>query len=346
MNAPRRRPDSRAEDARAFTQRRVDAIDLAANQFVTRKFEEVAPLLPQHLLDLFTAGAESRPDYASGGVPDPGFLSFDRLLARTDFVPIMRELCALLQQAYRHPVDIEFTANFLPDESFRINLVQCRPFQVKVMGEGSRARLPEVLDESRVLFRTRGPIIGHSLATPIDRLIYVVPAAYSKLNTTQRYSVARAVGQVVHLELPSDHKTILLAGPGRWATSMPWLGVPVSFAEINKVSVICELAVMHEGLIPDVSLGTHFFNDLVELDMLYLAIIPGREGHGLNESLICSRPNLLARLVPAAAEFDPVLRVVDFFPPGSAEEVFLHVDYRQQTALCYWSQPANAGPGV
>lgn len=346
LNAPRRRPDSRAEDARAFTQRRVDAIDLAANQFVTRKFEEVAPLLPQHLLDLFTAGAESRPDSASGGVPDMGFLSFDRLLARTDFVPLMRELCARLQQAYRHPVDIEFTANFLPDESFRLNLVQCRPFQVKVMGEGSRVRLPEVLDESRVLFRTRGPIIGHSLATPIDRLIYVVPSAYSKLNTAQRYSVARAVGQVVHLELPPDHKTILLAGPGRWATSMPWLGVPVSFAEINKVSVICELAVMHEGLIPDVSLGTHFFNDLVELDMLYLAIIPGREGHGLNESLICSRPNLLARLVPAAAEFDPVLRVVDLFPPASAEAVFLHVDSRQQTALCYWSDPANALPAV
>ncbi len=65
-------------------------------------------------------------------------LSFERLLSETDFVPAMRELCQTLQRAYNYPVDIEFTANFAPDGRFRINLVQCRPFQVKIGGDGSR----------------------------------------------------------------------------------------------------------------------------------------------------------------------------------------------------------------
>ena len=71
---------------------------------------------------------------------------------------------------------------------------------------------------------------------------------------------------------------------------MPSLGVPVSFAEINTVSVICELTLMHEGVIPDVSLGTHFFNDLVEMDILYLAIIPGKNGDSMNEQFLRERP--------------------------------------------------------
>jgi len=64
---------------------------------------------------------------------------------------------------------------------------------------------------------------------------------------------------------------LLFVGPGRWGTAEPALGVPVSFAEISRVTALCEVIEMREGLVPDVSLGTHFFNDLVEMQVLYLA---------------------------------------------------------------------------
>jgi pyruvate,water dikinase len=75
----------------------------------------------------------------------------------------------------------------------------------------------------------------------------------------------------------------MLIGPGRWGTTSPELGVPVRFAEINNAAVLCELVVMREGLVPDVSLGTHFFSDLVETDILYLAVFPQRQDNRLNE---------------------------------------------------------------
>jgi len=248
----------------------------------------------------------------------------------------MKELCNTLQRAYNYPVDIEFTANFDPSGSFRVNLLQCRPFQVKIGGEGSRTRMPETLDPGHLLLQSRGPIVGHSVATVIDRLIYVVPSVYSQMNTSQRYSVARLIGRLTHLGPHGKDKTLMLIGPGRWGTSMPSLGVPVSFAEINTVSVICELALMHEGLIPDVSLGTHFFNDLVEMDMLYLAVSPGREGHSLNEASVLQQPNQLLTLAPSAQGLAEAVRVIDSSTQPGAPVLFLNVDSMKQRGLCYW----------
>jgi hypothetical protein len=128
----------------------------------------------------------------------------------------------------------------------------------------------------------------------------------------------------------------MLVGPGRWGTSMPALGLPVSFAEINTASVICELTLMHEGLVPDVSLGTHFFNDLVEMDMLYLAVSPGREGHALNEEFIRQRPNQLVQLLPSAAALAQTLWVVDSDTSTDGGALFLNVDSMKQRGVCYW----------
>ncbi len=339
LNAPLKHPDARPDEWRAFAQRRVDVLDLAANRLLSRDFDAVADCFPPELIDLFATRDDGPVSGASSGRARRGFagaLSFDQLLRQTDFVATMRALCQTLQHAYDYPVDLEFTANFAPDGRFRINLVQCRPFQVKIGGEGSRAKLPETIPSDRIVLQSRGPIVGHSLATTIDRLIYVVPSVYSRLGMSQRYSVARTIGRLTHLEPSRDSKTTMLIGPGRWGTSTPSLGVPVEFAEISKVAVICELAVMHAGLIPDVSLGTHFFNDLVEMDMLYLAATPDREGHRLNEPVILAQPNQLARLLPAAAALADGLRVIDAADAPDQPKLLLNVDSMAQRAICYY----------
>ena len=83
-------------------------------------------------------------------------------------------------------------------------------------------------------------------------------------------------------------------------------------------------------------LGTHFFNDLVEMDMLYLAIAPGKEGHALHEHLLRQRPNQLPKLLPLAGEWASVLWVVDSAPANAGGSLFLNVDSMQQKGVCYW----------
>lgn len=339
LNVPTKRLESDFKGMRQYAQRRLEVLDLKANQLAVKNFEEIVDLLPPPQLEMFaTCDEDLRQSLIAANRPSniPWMLTFEKLLAETPFGPHLRELLRTLQDAYEYPVDVEFTTNFLPDGRYRINLLQCRPFQVKIKGEGSRVQFPVSLARSQVLLESRGPIVGHSLSTKIDRLIYVVPSIYGHLPMTKRYSVARAIGKLTHLDRGGTRPAIMIVGPGRWGTSMPSLGIPVSFAEINTVAVAAEIAVMHEGLVPDVSLGTHFFNDLVEMDMLYLAVFPERENYYLNEAFFQKTENHLARLLPGAAELEDAVKVVE----TGGSEMHLNVDSLAQRALLYLEEPA------
>lgn len=339
LNAPSRRPEARTDDVRQYAQRRVDVLDLNANRLMTKDFESVAPYVPDELLSYFATKDE---DFAKG-IKDKawrsayvGVLTFEKLIENTDFVEKLRRILQILHKAYDYPVDVEFTANFDRDNTYKINIVQCRPFQVKMLGDFAHIVVPDNIPQQRLILESKGPIVGHSIATSIERLIYVVPSAYSKLSMSHRYSIARIIGRLAHLEEKENRKIIMVIGPGRWGTSMPSLGVPVSFAEINTVSVICELTLMHEGLVPDVSLGTHFFNDLVEMDMLYMAVSPGKNGYTFNEEFFMTQPNRLVELLPSARDFAEVIKVIEPGVNGAPAAILLNVDSLKQKALCYF----------
>ena len=132
--------------------------------------------------------------------------------------------------------------------------------------------------------------------------------------------------------------SIMIVGPGRWGTSTPSLGVPINFADINTVSILCELGVMHEGLVPDVSLGTHFFNDLVEMDMIYLAIHPNQEHHTYNVEFLETAPNHLLEVLPEAVDWEKAIRVIASGRNQDGLKIFLNVDALQQKAMCYLAE--------
>jgi hypothetical protein len=338
LNAPARRPEADFGEVVEFAQKRVDALDLAANRFVSLSVDEVVQGSPDLPIDMFAARRETaagRGRTGSGAAPSRCVLTFDRLLSSTSFVPDMREMLSVLRNAYEYPVDVEFTANFLEDGSYRINLVQCRPLQVKE--GGSIVPPPRAIPKKDLFLESRGPIIGQSSHSAIDRLIYVVPSVYGEMPIGDRHSVARLIGKLTHLAEGGTRKSVLLLGPGRWGTKMPSLGVPVSFAEIATVSVLCEVVAMGKDVIPNVSLGTHFFNDLVEANMLYLAVFPKGKGNVLNESFLLRARNRLAELLPDEAEWSRVVRVVD--PAGGAggRRLMLNADTLKQRAVCYFA---------
>jgi hypothetical protein len=116
---------------------------------------------------------------------------------------------------------------------------------------------------------------------------------------------------------------------------MPSLGIPVSYAEISGVSVLCEIVSMHEGLVPDVSLGTHFFNELVEAEILYLALFPGREGNHINEAFFEKLPNRLEELLPNAASRAGVVRVIEAADLPDGKVLRLNANNIRQEVVCY-----------
>jgi hypothetical protein len=346
LSDPERRPESNFDTVRQYSQKRIDVLDLEANQLTTRHFAELAresPDLPLTMVASVDDELERRARERGMQNVFPWVLTFERLLRDTPFVADMREMLKTLQDAYDYPVDVEFTLNVVEGDRYRINLVQCRPFQVREAG--TIPNPPARIEAERVLLEAHGAVIGHSRIGTIDRIVYVVPAAYAQLKLADRHRVARLVGQVMRMRGTEPEKSILLIGPGRWGTGSPELGVPVRFAEINNAAVLCEIVAMHEGLVPDVSLGTHFFSDLVETDILYLAVFPQRQDNRLNAELLARQPNRLAELLPPAAEWGDCVRVIDLPNAESPKVLRLNANTLQQRVVCYLEQPEAAAGG-
>lgn len=335
LNAPEKRPEANFDEVKRYAQRRVDVLNLDSNEFQNHHYYDVLKESADIPVTLFaTRDRNLEKQYRSQGMKTSAayVLTFDNLFKQTDFVTIMQEMLHTVKDAYGTNVDIEFTANFLDNGNYKINLVQCRPFQVQKSTE-TYAPLPKIR-EDRVIMKAEGAVIGHSRQISLDRIIYVAPEVYGKLSEKKRYALAKLIGTLTHFE-KEDRKNIMLIGPGRWGTSTPSLGIPVSFHEINTVSILCEIDSMHEGLVPDLSLGTHFFNEMVEMNMLYLAYFVGKETNMLNRNFLQGNENCLTEVFPDAKEWESMVSVIDMAHTSQDRQIFLNADSEEQKAVLF-----------
>jgi len=330
LNAPSKRPEH-GDDKRQFAQKQVDVLDLERNRFASCPFDRIAAEISGEPLEM-TASRDRQLEQRArdAGLTDicSRTIDFDKLLAATSFPDDMRRILSVLRDAYGEHMEVEFTVNISDEGRYRINVIQCRPFQVRT-GDAIEPASTEIRENAIMV--ANGAIVGSSREVAVDRLLYVAPSAYSRLPVRDRHSAARLIGKVMGLEENRD-KNIMLLGPGRWGTSMPSLGVPVSLSEICRASIICEMDSMHDGLMPDLSLGTHFFHELVERDMLYIGFFGSRETNCLNEDILKGLPNRLGDLLPEASSLQDAVRVIDP-PPDKA--IILNADSMRQESVVY-----------
>ena len=336
LNAPELRPESSFDEVRKHSQRRVDVLDLEKETFTSLHFLDLVESAPGLPIERFASRdvALERQMRQAGTDRGPIWVpTFVPVFTATDFVPTIREMLSTVREAYGSEVDIEFTANLERDGRYTINLVQCRPLAVHGADFDS-APVPDIPDDAVVL-KSHGGVIGHTRTISIARVVYIPSRFYSALPEPRRYLLARAVGRVVRACAATDALPggVMLLGPGRWGTSTPSLGVPVTFSEINTVAVMCEIDTMHEGLVADLSLGTHFFNEMVEADLVYIAHFSGMDGNVFREDVLLAQENTLERLAPEDAGWAQCIRVVDA-PPGG---LHLHANAKAQTAILYTS---------
>lgn len=331
LNAPTRRPEADFEEICQYSQRKMEFIDLESNQLVEGYFMDVAHESPRLPLSIF-ASEDTTVQHSSRSAIKPWILTFDNLLTKTDYVKDIRTMLDLLEKEYNYPVDIEFTANFFDDTHYKINLVQCRPLQVQGI---EKVALPDIkVTEGNEIMATHGAVVGQSRFITVDRMIFVRPESYGHLPLSARYDVARAIGDINRAH-GSNSGNLMLIGPGRWGTTTPALGIPVSFSDISNTNILCEIVAMRDDLIPDVSLGTHFLNELVEMNMLYVAMFPDKPGNRINRALIDSQPNKLLELAPNAKRWIDTIHVIDLSGADTKGTVHLRADTIAQELVCY-----------
>lgn len=327
LDDPLRLPIMNHQDRKKFSQHFVDVLSLKDNIITSRNLEEVMTYDLKVEKDLFASlDYETVNRLGELGYKDiktPYILDFGKILNNTNFPQYMRDVLALLSQVYDYPVDIEFTANFKRNNHFKVNLLQCRPLQTK--GLGKAVELPKLSDYQDCFFTTKGNFMGGNVRLPIDFVVYVRPQAYADQNEQGKYAVARQIGMI---NTALKGKNVMLLGPGRWGTTTPSLGVPVHFTELCNMSVICEVASKEAGFMPELSYGSHFFQDIVESGIFYVAIFNGQKDVLFQPDRILEKENLLTSFLPFGIQFADIIHIT------RTEGMEIFSDVVTQTLIC------------
>ena len=332
LDQPLLRPYADREGASRFSQHNVDLLDTSENRLRTISAMDLLNDDLDLKLDLIaTPDRETEQKMKELGMKGRRAwnLSFEKLLSQTDYPQVMQKILKTLEAHYKYPVDIEFTVNLADDDSFKINLVQCRPLQTK--GLKASVQLPEKVESEKILFASEGFTMGGSISQPITRIIYVDPQAYVEIPVSQKYSIARLIGKLNRQIADRETTPTLVFGPGRWGTTTPSLGVPISFSEINKITALVEIAYEGGNLMPELSYGTHFFQDLVESDIFYVALFPEKENVVFNKEILLKMPNLLTHYLPEEQKYQDVVKLFEVDP----DQLQIMCDIVSQKVICF-----------
>ncbi len=312
LDDPLRRPYAEKDDVRRFSQHDVDVIDTKENLFKTIPFEKLlverAYSCTSQLVERDSEAEEMMRGRGMEG-KEYWILTLDSVLVNYSLIDYFIKILKSLEDDYKYPVEIEFTVNFTKNEKFKINLLQCRPLQTR--GLGHKVEMPDHVNKTDILFESSGYFLGGNVSQEIKRIIRVDPQEYGRLTQSDKYEIARTIGELnIGIKERSRTPTILF-GPGRWGTTTPSLGVPVKFAEINNIAVLIEVSFATANARPELSFGTHFFQDLVETNIFYVALFPEKKSVILNLGWFAGSKNIFTELLPKAAKYKNAIYVYD-----------------------------------
>jgi hypothetical protein len=332
LDNPQYRPHANLDEARRFSQHDLDVLNIESNSLQTISLLEKAHEGLDIKLDLFgTKDQETTQRLRELGHHDreAWILTFDNLLSRSSLTHVMHRMLKKLEEIYDYPVETEFTVNFTQSNEYKINLLQCRPVQTK--GQAQRVTIPLDVKQEDLFLLLEGNFMGGSVVQNVSRVIYIDPLEYSKLAMSDKYSIARLIGKLNKLIKDRNATPTMLLGPGRWGTTTPSLGVPVRFSEINNISFLGEIAYTAGNLMPELSFGTHFFQDLVETNIFYLAIFPDNPGVVFQISILARFENVLETLTPDSSKYVDIIKVYN----TGEEGLCIMADIVSQKLICF-----------
>lgn len=271
LDHPKLTMSTTSKEKHQFSQRLVDLMDVTSKKVENKDIYQIKDKIPQYLKRLlFEHDYDAERMFRDRGERrEILFVSCASLVNNQELMADMRDLMAIIQEEYRHPVDIEYTINLSETGEYVINLLQCRPLYIAK--DAQVITMPETIDKSNILLEYRHSSMGLSKATKLDYIVMVDPIVYYQMPYKEKPLIAKAISSI-NWHFRDSGKHLMLLVPGRIGTSSPELGVPTTFSDISGFDVICELSESRAGYMPELSYGSHIFQDLVEADILYGAV--------------------------------------------------------------------------
>jgi hypothetical protein len=316
-----------------YSPHKIDVIDLETDSFRTLSVKELLqshgneyPLVRQ-LVAQVDEGYVRPPSHLRLDFGEHEYaVTFDGLINHTPFVDQIRSLLSLLQDRLGVPVDVEFAS-----DGKTLYLLQCR---AQGYGpESAPAPIPRDLPRDRILFSAER-YVSNGRVPDITHIVYVDEAAYAALPGPREM---REVGDVVgRLNRLLPKRQFILMGPGRWGSRGDiTLGVSVTYSQISNTAVLIEMAHQKGSYVPDLSFGTHFFQDLVETGIRYLPLYPDDADVIFNEAFFRKSHNILPELLPEATHLTETVRVIDVVQEtdGKVLRILMNADLDEAVAV-------------
>ncbi|MFH1653553.1 MAG: PEP/pyruvate-binding domain-containing protein [Pseudomonadota bacterium] len=313
---PLMRPEGTDVDSiQKCSQKKVDVIDLKNNSLKTVHFRELIPdglncyKGSQPMISLRDGAHIYRP---VSNIWDKSFipvLNMDGVLTsqwmKINIPKTLGYLLLELEKRLGFAIDMEFAINFDNEKEMAVlYILQVRPLSER---EGFKVKkIPDIKDED-IIFSVQRNLPTYHIPD-IEFLIYVDDVIYHQWPHNEKQSVARAVGKLNNI---LREKRFALIGPGRWGSWNPELGVPVSYAEISHTLLLVEVARRKATYIPEVSFGSHFFQDLIEDNIAYLPVYPDEPGVLFHEDIL-KKKSKFRELLPDEyfRQFDELIKVL------------------------------------
>lgn len=129
-------------------------------------------------------------------------------------------------------------------------------------------------------------------------------------------------------------------GPGRWGSRGDIkMGVNVSYADINNTAALIEIAWKKSNYIPELSFGTHFFQDLVESNIRYLPLYPDDKNVVFNERFLAKFKSIFSQILPEYSHLSDVIRVIDLAETNTGKVLKISMNAELEEAIGYLTSP-------
>jgi len=323
-----------------YTPNQIDVINLKTNTFQTIEIKE---LLEKHghkipnienMISKFEQGNiqpilnKFNLDFKTNN----NIITFEGLIKRTDFIKQVDTLLHILSDELNTPVDIEFA-----HDGQNFYLLQCRPQSFSE--ESLPGPIPQDLSKKDILF-TANRYISNGLITNLTHLVYINPESYNKIdNLDDLKNVGRVVGKLNKI-LPK--RQFILIGPGRWGSRGDIkLGVSVKYSDINNTAALIEVAFKKGNYTPELSFGTHFFQDLVESNIRYLPLYPDEEDVVYNSNFFTHSENILPDLLHEYKHLSETIKVIDIQKNKDNKILNISMNADLDTAIGYFSEKSD-----
>lgn len=315
------------EQKHKFSQRNIDVLDCQSNGQAELSVSQLLPLLPSWYKKMVMEhDMDAERNLRQRGIyRDVWFVSCQKLLEQKEFTGLMQKILKTLERVYGNPVDIEYTVNMDESGEFVVNLLQCRPLYLGQKGE--KVDLSN-LSVKEVFFDIEDSSMGASGYRKVDVVVQIDPVLYYEYPYGKKYDVATAIG-VINRYYRGKGKNLLLMTPGRIGTSSPELGVPVTFGDISNFSIVCEVSDNRAGYMPELSYGSHMFQDLVEAEIVYGAIWNDKRTLQYQPELLSSCPDKYQKICPDFPELVGMIQVRE------ADDLYFALDAVTNRGICF-----------